>query len=307
MSDVQSLFPPAVNSLCSARNGDISPVFLVESTGTKIIHCEMYPVFIFLSITVSGFSGAYGHESGDINTMLGRNGRSVQARGRRQTDQTQIIPSDQPQFDGIDDPTICLEFGQMILFQVSNISYPVYDVDNLLNTNPEFDYGIFTLLAEAQQLSLAESQLLFPYRFDVNGVFVFHLSNDINRKTYVRVVELSAQCPEQGPFFPTTSSTTTQLGIVRSDDILIAPNWILIGSMIAGAVVLMAILTVALVRILKLLMGNEFALLVLGNHSSSQCLCLPQSPKHRCYSVIMDGQRLRFINQSIVKPINITI
>lgn len=180
--------------------------------------------------------------------MLAGTRQSVQSRGRRQTDQAQTSTSDQPQFDGIDDPTVCLEFGQTILFQVSNTSYPVYDVDNLLNTNSEFDFGIFTLLAEAQQLSVAESPVLFPYRFDVSGVFVFYLSNDVNRKTYVRVVELSAQCPEQGPFFPTTSSRTTQLGLVRSDDILLSPNWILIGSMLAGAVVLMAILTVALVR-----------------------------------------------------------
>ena len=170
---------------------------------------------------------------------------AVQARRRRQT---QTSTADQPQFDGIDDPTICLEFGQTILFQVSNVSYPVYDVDNLLNTNSEFDFGIFTLLAETQQLSVAESPVLFPYRFSVSGVFIFYLSNDVNRKTYVRVVEVSAQCPEQGPFFPTTSSRTTQLGFVRSDDILLSPNWILIGSMLAGAVVLMAILTVALVR-----------------------------------------------------------
>ena len=177
-----------------------------------------------------------------------QSGSSVRARGRRQTDQTQASTADQPQFDGIDDPTICLEFGQTLLFQVSNISYPVYDVDNLLNTDPEFDFGIFTLLAETQQLSVAESPVLFPFRFAVSGVFVFYLSNNVNRKTYVRVVESSAQCPEQGPFFPTTSSRTTQLGLVRSDDILISPNWILIGSLLAGAVVLMAILTVALVR-----------------------------------------------------------
>ncbi len=223
---------------------------------------------------MSGFSGAYGHESRDVNTMFAGNSRSIQTRGRRQTDQTQTSSSDQPQFDGIDDPTICLEFGQIILFQVSNISYPVYDVDNLLNTNSEFDYGIFTLLAEAQQFSVAENQVLFPYRFDASGVFVFYLSNNVNRKTYVRVVELSAQCPEQGPFFPTTSSRTTQLGIVRSDDILLSPNWILIGSMIAGAVVLMAVLTVALVSMLKLLFGQK--LNIAWNY---HCFFLPQPPK----------------------------
>ena len=200
-----------------------------------------------LQIAAIGFSGAYGHEPEDVNNIL-RGNSVVQSRGRRQADQTQNSTSDQPQFAGIDDPTICLELGQTILFQVSNMSYPIYDVDNLLNTNPEFDFGIFTLLTETQQLSVAEGSVLFPYRFAVSGTFVFYLSNDVNRKTYVRIVELSAQCPEQGPFFPTTPSRTTQLGLVRTDDILQSPNWILIGSMLAGAVVLMVILTVALVR-----------------------------------------------------------
>lgn len=232
-------------------------------------------------MAVTGFSGAYGHEAEDINTMLIGNGTqlgsSVQARRRRQTDQAQSSTADQPQFDGIDDPTICLEFGQTLLFQVSSTSYPVYDVDNLLNTNPEFDFGVFTLLAETQQFSVAESTVLFPFRFAVSGVFVFYLSNNVNRKTYVRVVELSAQCPELGPFYPTTSSRTTQLGIVRSDDILLSPNWILIGSLLAGTVVLMALLTVALVRrytcMLTLLTTMEYMLL-LSNYSYSADLML---------------------------------
>ena len=173
-----------------------------------------------------------------------------QGRGKRQADQTtSAVASDEPQFAGIDDPTICLELGQMMLFTVSNTSYPIYDIDNLLNTNPEFDYGVFSLLAEHLQQSVGVDSVLFPYRFSVSGVFVFYLSNDVDRKTYVRVVELSAQCPEQGPFFPTTPSRTTQLGLVRTDDILLSPNWILIGSMLAGAVVLVAILTVALVSV----------------------------------------------------------
>ena len=179
--------------------------------------------------------------------LSGNTALSVSANQRRRKRQADQTTSTDPQFDGIEDPTICLEVGQMILFQVSNTSYPVYDVDNLLNTNPEFDFGLFSLLGEAQQLSGGEDPVLFPYRFSVSGVFVFHLSNNMNRRTYVRVLELSSQCPEQGPFFPTTPSRITQLGLVRTSDILLSPNWLLVGSMFAGAVVLMAILTVALV------------------------------------------------------------
>ena len=180
------------------------------------------------------------------------------ANGRRRRRQTDETTSDsEPQFAGIDDPTVCLEFNQMILFQVSNVSYPVYDVDNLLNTNTDFDFGLFSLLSESQQLSGSEEPVLFPYRFSVSGVYVFHLSNDVNRKTYIRVVDVSAQCPEQGPFFPTTPSMTTQLGLARSDNIVTSPNWILIGSMLAAAVVMMAVLTVALVSVRSLLVPMQ--------------------------------------------------
>ena len=228
----------------------MDPIFLVETTGTCVplsYYCTYYTNIVYSS-TANGFSGAYGHESDDINNMLlGVDAVVNQRRRKRQTDDS--TSDNGPQFAGIDDPTVCLELGQVILFQVSNVSYPVYDVDNLLNTNTEFDFGLFSLLSESLQLSASEEPVLFPYRFSVSGVYVFHLSIDVNRKTYIRAVDVSAECPEQGPFFPTTPSMTTQLGLVRSDDILLSPNWILIGSLLAGAVLLMAVLTIALVSV----------------------------------------------------------
>ena len=68
-----------------------------------------------------------------------------------------------------------------MLFSISNESYPVYDVDNLLNTNDAFDYGQFRQLLENQQTS-SGSATLFAYRFMTSGVYVFQLSNNANRK-----------------------------------------------------------------------------------------------------------------------------
>jgi len=68
-----------------------------------------------------------------------------------------------------------------MLFTISNESYPVYDVDNLLNTNDAFDYGQFRELIENQQTS-SGSATLFAYRFTASGVYVFQLSNNVNRK-----------------------------------------------------------------------------------------------------------------------------
>lgn len=222
--------------------------------------------------TENGFTGRYMDSTEDlIEMLLSQSDEAVSeelfdllsfqplTRRRRQTieapasnesmvliqngTETSTLPEDE--VVGIEDPMTCLELGEAILFQVSNVSYPVYDADNLWNTFPEFDYGLFRQLNETQQLT--GEGTLFPFRFYNSGVFTFYLSNNPDRKIYFRVVEETAQCPEIGPFFPATPSRAAQLGIVRSDDILRAPNWLLIGSMLAAAVTLMAILLVALV------------------------------------------------------------
>ena len=136
--------------------------------------------------------------------------------GQNETDPADI--EDEPVFDGIDDPLTCIELSEAVLFQISNTSYPVYDRDNLWNTNPDFDYGLFQSLNESQQLT-GESRL-FAFRFTVSGVFAFYLSNEPDRTIVIRVAEEETQCPDAGPFFPSSPSQAVQLGIVRSDDIL---------------------------------------------------------------------------------------
>ena len=198
--------------------------------------------------TVVGFRGDYSQTAEDLVGFLSHDVELV-ARRRRQTlnsNQTFVTTGQtEPQFEGIDDPITCLELGEAILFSVSNTSYPVYDVDNLWNSNPSFDYGLFRQLNETQQLTGESS--LFAFRFNKGGVYTFYLSNDPDRKIYIRVVEETVQCPNLGPFFPASPSVAIQLGIVRNDDILLAPNWLLIGIMLAGATILMGILVVALV------------------------------------------------------------
>lgn len=152
----------------------------------------------------------------------------------------------EPPFAGIDDPMLCLELGEAVLFAVTNTSYPIYDRNNLWNTNPAFDFGLFRQLNESQEVS--GDSLLFLFRFNESGFFTFHLNNDPNRRIYIRVVELTAQCPEIGPFFPTTPSQAVQFGVVRKDDILRTPNWFFIGGIILGCLVLTVLVVVALVR-----------------------------------------------------------
>ena len=56
-----------------------------------------------------------------------------------------------------------------------------------------------------------------------------------------------AQCAEDGPFFSTTPRVVIQNGIAISSDILIMPDWVLIGAMLGSFVLLMVILVLGLV------------------------------------------------------------
>lgn len=59
-----------------------------------------------------------------------------------------------------------------------------------------------------------------------------------------------AQCAEDGPFFSTTPRSVIQNGMAISQDILIMPDWLLIGLMMASLLLLMIILVIGLVRLL---------------------------------------------------------
>ena len=68
-----------------------------------------------------------------------------------------------------------------------------------------------------------------------------------NSFQYVRVMARGAQCAENGPFFSTTPRSVIQNGMAISQDILIMPDWLLIGLMMASLVLLMIILVIGLV------------------------------------------------------------
>ena len=59
---------------------------------------------------------------------------------------------------------------------------------------------------------------------------------------------LGAQCAENGPFFSTTPRAVIQNGMAISQDILIMPDWLLIGLMMASLLLLTIILVIGLVR-----------------------------------------------------------
>ncbi|XP_010217747.1 PREDICTED: uncharacterized protein LOC104572292 [Tinamus guttatus] len=67
-------------------------------------------------------------------------------------------------FTGILNPITCIDANVTIMFIVSKEHYPIYDVNNLYNTNADFDWGDFRSLAEEVR-EASSSFLLFLFQF----------------------------------------------------------------------------------------------------------------------------------------------
>ena len=193
----------------------------------------------------NGFRGNYIPDPISLVLLLSPPINQLTNTTTRRKRQSTSDPVNLPQFDGIDDPLVCLEVDQSLFFFLSNSSYPVYDETNLLNINADYDLGLFNQLVEDQRLTGDNS--FFAFRFTQSGVFSFYLSDATERYMYIRVVEPSSQCPEVGPFYPASPSRAVQLGMVRSSNIIQDPNWVLIGGLLGGAVAVMIGMVIALV------------------------------------------------------------
>ncbi|XP_070621681.1 uncharacterized protein [Erythrolamprus reginae] len=137
---------------------------------------------------------------------------------------------------GILNPTVCLQTHQMLMFIVSKEHYPVYDVNNLYNTNQDFDWGAFRKFAEEMRLSSSSTSFFFfLYQFYDPGTYVLRLSSNQHKKMkYIRILPFGGQCYEEGPFYPTTPGYVVQVGIAKMTDLVLKPDWpAIIGIIIA--------------------------------------------------------------------------
>ncbi|KAI5620779.1 hypothetical protein C0J50_19651 [Silurus asotus] len=156
-------------------------------------------------------------------------------RKARNRDATQVM-----------NPIACLHLEDIILFSVTRHHYPQYDIDNLFNTNAAFDWGVFRKLK--QELAMARStNFLFSVSFSEPGVYVLKLSSNQHKHMYVKVLPAGGDCYDIGPFFPADPHHMIRMGIALQRQLLLRPDWWVIGGLLAGATVVLCMCLLVLI------------------------------------------------------------
>jgi hypothetical protein len=147
---------------------------------------------------------------------------------------------------GIENPCICLSNGDALLFSLGEgqANYPVYVKDSLLNTNDNFDYGDFRALATKAKSSGTLDT--FGFTFNEPGVYTFAMSTDANARTVVVVMDTGVSCSTEAAIVPFTAANLVALNVARNSDIVLEPNWSLIGGLLGALFALIALVIGAL-------------------------------------------------------------
>lgn len=153
--------------------------------------------------------------------------------------------------------------------------------DNLFNTNAAFDWGVFR--AFEQELAMGRSaNSFFSVSFSEPGVYVLKLSSNQHKRVvlsffffkptitsiqnitllsircwqellvllqYVRVLPAGGDCYDIGPFFATDPHHMIRMGITPQRQLLLRPDWWVIGGLLAGATVVLCLCLAVLVSL----------------------------------------------------------
>ena len=128
----------------------------------------------------------------------------------------------------ISNPSICINSGDTMTFDITQTSYPVYIKDAMANSNPSFDASPFNTLAT--RISNGETINVFIYTFSQAGVYVFGDCSNLAQQTIITVVSSQQTCPNTDKYItPITASSLLTMGVVQNENITLVPNWIFVG------------------------------------------------------------------------------
>ncbi|OAF64287.1 hypothetical protein A3Q56_08005, partial [Intoshia linei] len=198
--------------------------------------------FNFISTSTIGFNGVYTYNLLDLYNIFLKNSKCGLALNQNLQESHKIGDMElnliNSKFMGIQNPIICCEIDTLFIFTVNKNNYPEYDRDNIFNVNDHFDYGGFRNLINFHTI-LSTRSSLFAFRFNSPGAYVFHLSSDVTKKMYIRVVPSEAECINVGPYYPTNYQYFLKFGFGHNKTFQSGQNWTLI-------VIIMSIMTVGI-------------------------------------------------------------
>lgn len=137
----------------------------------------------------------------------------------------------------ISSPVICINSGTSLMFDIdsANKRYPVYQKDNLLNSNSNFDYGEFIQLGEAVDNGTTVENFVFT--FSTRGIYVFSDSISTTQFMILGVMGSNEKCPNQDEYAtPTTLAALQQIGVQQEDEIYYEPNWFFVLGLVGGLI-----------------------------------------------------------------------
>ena len=152
----------------------------------------------------------------------------------------------------VSNPVICVENGDSVQWEINDYSnYPVYDENNILNTNANFDYGPFEDLRDTiQSKSLAgqtgsSNPVLFSYTFSEGGTYSFYSAGTVSDVMYVVVANSGETCSSSSTIQTSSTRSLSAAGTSQSDSIVLALDTSLLGAIIGFMVVIICIIALS--------------------------------------------------------------
>uniref|UniRef100_A0A0G4HJ42 Tyrosine-protein kinase ephrin type A/B receptor-like domain-containing protein n=1 Tax=Chromera velia CCMP2878 TaxID=1169474 RepID=A0A0G4HJ42_9ALVE len=146
---------------------------------------------------------------------------------------------------GITNPVLCIKVESSYCWYIQNRNFPIYEQDNLLNTNPNFDAGPFRQLQTVMEAGGAAASRMkyFCNTFREAGTYVFSMSEQPSNIQIMNVVGSGTVCPDSSttPQSQTASSYASS-GTSTSSTVNIEPSYLLLGILLGGLLLLAGLL-----------------------------------------------------------------